>query len=436
MQSATGSGKTIMATDILLRAIQRKSSTWFVVPRKELLRQTSGTYDAFGIAHSYIAAGRDYNGYAQSHIVSQQTVVRRLDDLTPPKMAVIDECHYGQDGLDTLIQWLSNAGTYIIGLTATPKKQSGQGFDGWFDDMVMGPSIKELIALGRLSEFKLYAPNRPDLTGIRKVAGEYHQGQLDEWMEHHGKVLVGDAIGTYKSRAMGRLGLTFCTSIKQSKLTAEAFTAEGIPAAHMDGTMSDDVRKAIIRAYADRRLLQLCSVDLMTFGFDLAAQVGRDVVVECMSDLAPTHSESKQLQKWGRVLRRKPEPAMIFDHVGNAFKHGMPDDEREWSLKGRDKVYKQEVDRDAQLRQCTRCYFCHPVAPACPECGFVYPIKYREIKTVAGDLEEVKAIKAAKQKRMEIGMAKTVDDLRRIARERGYKTGWINIIARKKGITI
>jgi len=435
MQAATGAGKTIMATEILHRAISKGSSTWFIVPRKELMRQTSKTYDKFKIPHSFIASGYNYDFTATNFVCSLQTLTGRLDKLKPPAIAIIDETHYGGAGLDKVIKWLEANNCYIIGLSATPKKGNGDGMDKWYQDLVIGLPMGELIKLGRLSEFKLFAPSVPDLSDIKIVAGDYNKKQMGAWMDDHGEVLIGDAVTTYKNNAMGRLGITFASSIKESKRTAQAYRDAGVPACHLDGTVSHEVRQAVINRFADRELLQIVSVDIMCFGFDLAAQVGRDVVIECMSDVAPTKSEAKQLQKWGRVLRVKDNPAQIFDHAGNVFEHGMPDELRKWTLKGRDKrVRKEQQEREIEMRQCKECYFCHPSGPHCPNCGNIYPIQSRVIKQVEGELEEIKTVQRKKEKRMEVGMAKSYKDLLAIENDRGYKKGWAYVLAKKKGL--
>lgn len=434
MQAATGSGKTVMASYILRAARERGSNTWFVVPRKELLRQTSKTYDKFDIPHSYIASGMGYNAMADSHIASLQTLPRRLDKLAPPQMVVIDECHFGDGYMNNLFEWFKQHGVWVIGLSATPKKQNGQGMDKWYDDLVLGTPIKELIALGRLSKYEMYAPSVPDLSDIKTTAGDYNKSALQKFMDNHGQYMIGDAVKTYKDNAAGMRGITFCTSVKESKRTAEAYREAGVNAMHMDGTMSSDVRREIILQFADGRIDQITSVDLMTFGFDLSAQVDRDITIECMSDLRPTKSESLQLQKWGRVLRAKDKPALIFDHAGNAHQHGMPDSDREWSLQGREKRRRSHSEREVDMKQCTECFFCHPPAPNCPKCGFIYPIQSREVEQLEGELVKITENDIKKKKRMEVGKARSRADLEAIARERGYKQGWVYKMMKLKGI--
>lgn len=435
MQAATGFGKSICSAELIRRASLKGSKTWFIVPRRDLLRQMSLTYDNFKLDHSFIAAGYTNNVFSKTHICSIGTLRTRLDKLKPPQLAIIDEIHVGGDGLNALVLWLKSHGCYIIGLSATPTKLNGQGLGVWCDDMVQGPSIRALVDAGRLSDYKAYAPSHPNLSNIGISAGDYAKGQLQSFMEAD-RVLVGNAVSHYKQHAMGKLGIAYCVGIKHSQMVAESFREAGIPAMHMDGETPDIERKRIIAAYAKRELLVLSNCELLTYGFDLGSQVGMDVTVECMSDLRPTKSLALQMQKNGRILRKKPYPALIFDHANNLQEHGLPCEERQWTLADRKKRRREDGEKTMPVRQCDQCFYCQKPAPVCANCGFVFPIQDRDISEVEGELSEVDIEMAKKQKNMEVGRARTLADLQAIAKQRGYKSGWTRIVAAKKGIRV
>ncbi len=391
-QGPTGFGKSVSAAAHIKAALGKKKTAIFVVPRRDLVRQMSKHFNTFDIPHSFVAAGYEYNPYAKVHICTVGTLVNRLDKVSPD-IVFIDETHFGSTQLDKIIKYYRTRGAYIIGLSATPKKTSGQGLDMWYETMVCGPSIAWLIENKFLSEYRLFSPGRPNLEGIKTVAGDYAKGQLSEVMEAD-SVLIGSAVQHYKEHAMGKLNVAFCTSRKHSNLTAKAFWDAGIPTAHIDGETPDDERRNIIRDFANRKLLCITSVDLMHTGFDLGSQVDMDITVESMSDLRPTKSLTLQLQKWGRVLRKKDYPAIIIDHAANAFyadgtpNHGFPDDNREWTLEG-SKKRGAAGERAVPVRQCTACYFCHRPAPQCPNCGLIYPIQSRMVEEIEGELKEI-----------------------------------------------
>jgi superfamily II DNA or RNA helicase len=204
----------------------------------------------------------------------------------------------------------------------------------------------------------------------------------------------------------------------------------------MDGETPDAMRIRTIQDFANGEIMALTNCDLLTTGFDLASQIGRDVCIESMSDLRPTKSLALQMQKWGRALRYKHEPALIFDHANNIKEHGLPCDEREWTLQDRDKATRASSERAIPVKQCDNCFFCHEPAPKCPNCGYVYPVKDDIIEETDDDLAEIEIAEAKKQKRMEVGQAQTLDDLKRIAKERGYKQGWVFKQAQIKRIPI
>lgn len=433
LQAPTGSGKSVIASYIVWSALSKGSNTWFIVPRRELMRQMSRQYIDFNIGHTFIGAGLSYEKKVNNVICSLPTLIKRLDTLTPPKLAIIDETHYGSEGLDTVIKWLRKNNCYILGLSATPCRSDGRGLGMWYDYIVEGPSIRWLINHGFLSEYKLFAPDKIDLSGIKTVAGDYAKGELAGMMENN-RVLIGNAVKHYKQAANGMRGVTFTTSRKHSEIVCEAYNSAGVKAACIDGNTPEDERIRLARALANKEILQLVNVDLLTFGYDLASAAGVDVTIECMSDLRPTKSLALQMQKWGRVLRKKNMPAIIFDHANNTFEHGLPCDERDWTLSDREKKTGNFKAPEIPVKTCTNCFYTHKPAPSCPNCGFVYPILSREIEEVDGDLVEINTAAIKKKERMEVGRSKNLAELLEIEKKRGYKKGWAYLTAKRKGI--
>jgi len=430
IQAATGSGKSMMATSMIHGANNKGNRCAFLVPRRELLHQMAATFRRFSLEYSYVASGEFFSPDSINHICSMQTLVRRLDDINP-RILFVDETHYGEGQLNKIIEHFKALGVLVIGLSATPMKMSGKGLGVWYDDMVQGESIRWLIDNKRLSDYKLFGISNPDLSQIKIVNGDYSGKQLREKMESD-RILIGDAVGHYKKHALGKRNVTFCTSIKHSKMTCEAFRNEGIEAVHMDAETPKHVRRQMIVDFALRKIDVITSVDLLCFGFDLGSQVDdipecKDVTVECMSDLRPTRSLPLQMQKWGRVLRMKPYDALIFDHASNYITHGIPCLDRNWSLEDKERKRRDVEDEEMreQTKYCPDCYHAHTPAPRCPNCGHVYKKKEEKpIEQVDAELQEIMIERERRAKRREEGMCETLDDWKALADERGYKDGW------------
>jgi len=389
MQAATGSGKTIVSASMIAGTRNKGTHCMMLVPRREILAQTALTLQKYDMPFSYVAAGYPYNPHSKTYIGLVGTLVRRLDTAPKLDVLIVDECHFGAGELDKIIKHYKAQGTYIIGLSASPIRRDGRGMDCWFTDMVCGKSIRWLIDNNRLSDYKLFQPSRPDLSGLK------NDKQVDDYMMED-RVLIGNAAHHYKTHVAGKLAVTFSTSREHSKKIVSEYRQNGIACADIDGTMDDAERIKIIRAFARREITQLVNCEICVFGFDLSAASGMDVCVEAITDLAHTKSLARQLQKWGRTLRYKTAPALIFDHCGNSFNHlgirvhGFPCEERPWTLAGVKKGNRDSGEKAIPVRQCPTCFFCHQPAPKCPNCGFIYPIQSREIEHVEGELVEIK----------------------------------------------
>jgi len=217
--------------------------------------------------------------------------------------------------------------------------------------------------------------------------------------------------------------VAFCVSIEHSENVALAFRAAGIMAVHVDYKTKPEDRMAAFKAFADGSVKVLTSVCIFSEGLDLASLVNQDVCIDVAILLRPTKSLSMYLQQVGRALRAKDYPAIILDHAGNSKEHGLPDEERDWTLDNWKKKKTKEGDdeKEERIKQCPICYAVHKPAPVCPECNHVYKVEAREVEERAGELEEVDIIAARRIKRVEQGNAGSLSQLIALGKSRGYK---------------
>lgn len=432
----TGGGKTVIAAYMLGTARSKGRSAWFIAHRDFLLDQTAAAFSQVGIPYGFIAAGRPYNPAHMVQIVSVGTAQRRLDRLTPPDLICWDESHHiASASYRKIYKWAANS--RHIGLTATPTRLDGRGLDEFFDELVSGPTVAELMVGGFLSQYRAFAPSAPDLAAVHTIAGDYNRGELGGVMDD-GQI-IGDMVRHYRERADGKRGIYFGVSVSHSKHIVSCFQERGIAALHLDAASSSAERRDAAKRMAAGDISVISNVDLMGEGFDLSAQAETDCPIECVGLARPTKSPSLHLQQIGRALRPKPEPAIILDHAGNLLRHGLPDEERVWSLRGIDRRTAASREGPA-VTQCASCFGVHRAGlMACPYCGAGRVMQAREVEEVAGDLVEVRRTpawdlrdgtnpKAAtsqaerrERERQEQMEAKTTAELIQIGRKRGYQ---------------
>lgn len=436
IQSPTGTGKTVMAAYIAKAAAAKGSLTYFTCHRNFLLNQTSNTFREFGIHHSFIAAGRDYAPSLPTQVCSIDTLNRRLKNVPVPDMAIIDEGHHcTAAGWSAVIGWWLANGAKIILLSATPRRLDGKGMGDIATYMVKSPPVSWFIENGYLSDFVAYAPEIPDTSGLHTLGGDFNKHENAELMDRPS--ITGCIIEHWKKLADGKRTLLFDVSIEASIKRVEAFNAAGVPAEHLDGKSTDAERAAAAVRLANGQTRLLSNVELFGEGYDLSAQVGSDVTIDAIISAQPTQSEARWLQQCGRVLRVKADgsKAIIIDHAGNIIRpdgtgHGLPDEERNWTLEGDPDQGKRRrnSDRGVSVRQCTKCFRVHKPAPACPACGYVYPIKARQVEEREGTLTEIdrEKLQVQRKRRSEQGQAQSLDALTALGAERGYKNpaGW------------
>lgn len=428
-QLPTGGGKTVVFSYITEGAAKKGNRVLILVHRQELIRQTSASLSEIGVAHGIIAPGFTPS-WDNVQVASVQTLVRRLDKIHPPQLIISDECHHaGAASWAKIFAHFQRAN--ILGVTATPCRLDGKGLGraagGFFDSMVNGPTVRELIEAKHLARPRVYAPPvGADLSNLRKKYGEFVSAETAAAMDK--PVITGCAVEHYRKLAGGVPSIAFCASVAHAEHVAEQFRAAGYRAASIDGTMHDNDRKQRIRDLGNGGLNVLTSCDIISEGTDIPI-VGAAIL------LRPTASMGLYLQQVGRALRMHEGKthAIILDHVGNVMRHGMPDEDRIWTLDGESKSKsKKDQEENLKIKQCVKCYACHAPAPACPVCGHVYEVTAREIEQAEGELQELDAKRmqeieenrAKMFRRREEGQCRTLADFQELAKQRGYSPGW------------
>jgi len=408
-QLATGAGKTVLFSHIIA---QHKGYSIAIAHRVELVSQISLTLGRHGVRHNIIApkrAVRDivtmhmnelgrsyYHPQAAASVAGVDTLIR-MREKTPwfarVTLVVQDEGHHPLKKK----KWGKAAALFpnAKGLypTATPIRADGKGLgrhaDGLMDAIVIGPSMRDLINRGYLTDYRIFAPpSNLDLSEVTiSAGGDYSPPKLRKAV--HKSHITGDVVSHYLKIAPGKLGVTFAVDIDAAAEIAEEFRLAGVSAEVISSKTPDLLRARVMDRFRKREILQLVNVDLLGEGVDVPA-------IEVVSMARPTQSFGLYSQQFGRALRPMAgkDHAIIIDHVDNVIRHGLPDSPRNWTLNRREGRGARTAPEDSiPLKTCLnkKCMLVYRrTSKQCPYCGhFTPPAARTAPEFVDGDLTEL-----------------------------------------------
>lgn len=431
----TGGGKTRILSAIVR---DHNGASCVIAHRQELVSQISMALARNGVRHRIIGPNKLIRMVVQQHMIELKasfydpnartsvagvdTLVRRGDELKrylpTVTLWVQDEAHH----VLKANKWGKAAGMFPnargLGVTATPCRADGAGLgrhvDGLMDAMIIGPTMRQLIDDGFLTEYRIFAPpsdlaSRMGNVKISATTNDFNVNQVRDAVEHSSLVdvpddgtkrIVGDVVQTYLNKFKGMLSVVFVPSVVSAEKLEAQFIASGITAKSLNGNTDDEVRISSIRKFARRELMVLINVALFDEGFDLPA-------IEVVQDAYPTNSYGRFCQRFGRMLRLMDgkEFGIYSDHAGNVARHGLPDAKREWSLDRREKRGSGEAENttrtcvDHKVEGVVTAQGCYSVferfLKVCPFCGLEIrtptPAERTGPEHVDGDLFELDA---------------------------------------------
>lgn len=396
-----GGGKSVIQAEIARSATDKGNRVLFLVHRKELCEQITGTFTAQGVDMGLCTVGM------------VQTVSRRLDRTELPKMIITDEAHHSTASTYKKI-YSAFPEALRLGFTATPTRLGSGGLGEVYDDLITSVSTKWLIENHYLSPYKYYSVKLADTSKLHVNAGEYKADEVAQLMQN--KEIYGETVAQWERLARGRKTIAYCASVEAAEETAAQFRAKGYAAMSLDGKTPKEIRHDVMDSFRKGDTLILCNCELFGEGLDVPD-------CECTVLLRPTQSLTLYIQQSMRSMRYMPDKtAIIIDHVGNCYLHGLPDDDREWTLEP-----KKKQENTVKIRECPMCFSVYPpTKQKCPYCGYaaVKEIQRKEKKTVEIDLVEMQRQEEIKNTKYTDLTAESWSDVERIRKARGYKIQW------------
>ena len=476
VQSPTGSGKTVVFSNIVFDADKKGNNCLIITDRFELLTGSDSTVEAFGIYTSKILRGQKFPNeeYYNNHCIAMsQTLRRRIGNKYWDKffksfpVVIIDEAHVQEFN----VYFENNAfpdNTFIIGFTATPKrlkKQRQLSVD--YSILIEGLQIPELISRNFLVKDKYYAPRFFDIDGIKLNSfGDFQESSMFEKFENN--ITYQSVVDNWKKIANNTITIIFCVNIEHTIKTCKAFNDNGIKSKFIVSSLSKPVyrdemtdeqfirfqrkdalyglyqdymakysgnRQEVVAEFENDKFKVLVNTGIYTKGYDHKP-------TETIVIYRATTSETLWLQMIGRGSRTFPGKTHfnILDFGSNAERLGLYNQERLWILKGN----LSTSEGVAPVKECglidgkpkidsrgNKGCGCLILASRqiCNYCGYIFE---REKKEIELDLVHIEYDDTGKSKYDGIDFA----NLERRAEERGYKFAWIvNQIIAKGGLS-
>lgn len=317
VQGATGSGKSAIG---VLDAKKVGGRVLLLAHTKELVEQG---LENFKRLWNEVSVGKFYESFhdTDTHVVcgSIQSIIRNLDSFRPDDFdyLIIDECHHASAKSYTNILSYFRP-KFTLGLTATPERADGEDLLEVFQDVAHKLDIREAVETGVLCPVRcIRVKTNINMTDVRINGFKYNSLDLEE------TIMIPDRnnliVNTYLEYVNSKSTVIFCTSINHANTIASMLQERGIKAESVSGGTKPQVRKQILKDYADKKIQVLCACDLLNEGWD-------SPITEVLFMARPTMSKTIYMQQLGRGMRTHEgkEFLMVFDFVDNANMFNCP----------------------------------------------------------------------------------------------------------------
>lgn len=316
---ATGLGKTVIASEIVLKLWQKGMKKILVLCHAQdlalQLEQSFWPQIAKEIPTRYFFNGTPPLLYDGINFGLYQTMIGYLSGVDPGSydVVVVDEAHHALAlGFRRCVEHL--APQVLIGMTATPWRGDGKSIDDIFGEPIARVSLVDGMAMGFLSQvdYRIYCDNI-NWDEIRLLSkGRYSIRDLNKrlFLPQRDDAAILE-IRKFASGITNPRIAVFSPSIEHADRFAGLLTANGIPCESLSITDRVERRKRLL-AFSSGKLLAVTAVDVMNEGIDIPN-------LNILVFLRATHSRRIFVQQLGRGLRlaNDKEKVVVLDFVSD-----------------------------------------------------------------------------------------------------------------------
>ncbi len=388
LYAPTGSGKTETAISMLNATAEKNNRVAMIMDRRVLCNQTSSRLEKYGIDHGVLMAGHwRYKTEKLIQICSAQTLEAR-GAFPGLKLMIVDECHTTRASVKEFIE--NHPEVKVIGLSASPFTD---GLGTIYSNIVNATTTRELVDSGMLAPLRVFISKEIDMTGAKKVAGEWSQKEATE----RGVKITGDIVAEWVKKTHEIFGgpkktIVFCAGVAHGESLSREFAQAGYNFVSISYKDDDEYKQDAINDFSkpESDIHGLIATDILTKGFDQA-----DVMIG-ISARPFTKSFSSHVQQMGRVMRPHADKtaAIWLDHSGNFLRF-----RDQWEAlycegvdhldDGVEKSKPEPTDIQKEAAKCPKCGAIWPSnSDICSHCGMVR-VRKNEVEVVAGEMLEL-----------------------------------------------
>lgn len=336
LTQATGTGKTETAI-ALIDAMDARDGAVICAPFIDVVGQTAARFTSrgvpCGIEQGFLRSTQPVTAACYASLLSRK---RYEQFIGKTKLLIVDESHvaYTPSALK-MLGYFREAGTKIVGMTASPQRASGDPLTAWYGPVAFDYPYQQAVEEGYLAPTRLWTVvlEDLDLSGFKGRFGDFDVEKVDALLRSEANTQA--VASMVEQHYEGKPSVVFCQSIKHAEMLREILWRRDLHAAIVHSRMDADERRQHLRDFEEGTVQVICNVGCLTTGWDYPPLAKLFLA-------RPTKSKSLYIQMFGRGTRVLPG---VIDGLHTA-------EERRAAIAASAKPYAEVFDFTDTSRHC------------------------------------------------------------------------------------